>query len=185
MSITYLEFRAGPNLQMQNSHLIASMRTVFDRQGSCIRQKYSTLPKSPIKKKQLQIPGVCKFSRYRSVLSGRLNWTAYTKIRVIAITCIWYANIYQFRKYVLLINPYFEGVRKKCYVTKYYHHYKRIPKITLLVSICCPVSDFDESVMYRHPKCLEQKLQKVFKREIWSAHSGAVENSGKLHRVTW
>jgi len=40
----------------------------------------------------------------------------------------------------------------ECYVTKYYHNYKIIPKITLLVSICCPVSDFDESVMYRHPQ---------------------------------
>jgi hypothetical protein len=57
-------------------------------------------------------------------------------------------------------------MRKKRYVTKCYHHYKSIPKITLLVSICCPVSDFDESAMYRHPKCLEQKLQIVLKREI-------------------
>ena len=73
---------------------------------------------------------------------------------------------YKFRIYVSLINLYFNGMRKKCYVAKYYHHWKRIPKITLLVSICCPVSDFDESVMYRHPKCLEQKLQILLKREI-------------------
>ena len=57
-------------------------------------------------------------------------------------------------------------MRNKCYVTKHYHHYKSIPKITLLVSICCPVSDFDESVMHRHPKRLEHNLQIVLKCEI-------------------
>jgi hypothetical protein len=60
MYITYLKSRAAPTLQMQNSHFIVSQRTVCDRQGSCNRQKFSTLPGSSIKN-GLQILGVFKF----------------------------------------------------------------------------------------------------------------------------
>ena len=75
-----------------------------------------------------------------------------------------YTQIYtNFRIHVPLINLNF---LMECYVTKYYHNYRSIPKITLLVSTSCSVSDFDESVMYRHPKCSEQQLQIVLKREI-------------------
>jgi hypothetical protein len=65
---------------MQNTHFVVSQRTVFDRHRSCLSKKFSTLPGASIKN-GLQIPGVYKFSRYRSVIGGRLKWTTYAEIR--------------------------------------------------------------------------------------------------------
>jgi len=56
---------------MQNSHLIVCTRTALDRQGRCIRQKYSTLPGSSIQN-ELQIPGVCKLF----TIQLRAQWQA-------------------------------------------------------------------------------------------------------------
>ena len=98
-----------------------------------------------------------KFSEYSSFHTIRLRaqWqakmdTVYSEICIMAVTCIRYANIHKFRIYVSFINLCCDGPRKSATLQKYNHHYKNIPKITFLLSISCPVSDFDESVMHRH-----------------------------------